>query len=97
MFADVDSMLNRKTLELKGIVVTVERYKEDYEELCTIEVHGVKDIDRNLDKVLLYFKNKKRSNGGVILKHSVDTIHNIVYITFETHEGLSDLLSVSKI
>ncbi|XP_053389200.1 protein mono-ADP-ribosyltransferase PARP14-like, partial [Mercenaria mercenaria] len=84
--AAVDFILRSQTLQMKGQTISVQVYEEEKENACTIEVHGPSDIESDLDMLLLYFKNKKRSNGGVIVNSSVDTGKNVAYITFKDHE-----------
>ncbi|XP_053389167.1 protein mono-ADP-ribosyltransferase PARP14-like [Mercenaria mercenaria] len=84
--AAVDFILRSKTLQMKGRTITIQVYEEEKEDFCTIEVHGPSDIEHELDKLLLYFKIKKRSGGGVIVNSSVDTGKNVAYITFKDQE-----------
>ncbi|XP_060564912.1 uncharacterized protein LOC132724117 [Ruditapes philippinarum] len=68
----VDFIMKHTPLKMKENIVSVERYKEEQADLCTIEIHGVSDIEHNLEKVLMYFKNKRRSSGGEIVSNDVD-------------------------
>jgi precorrin-2 methylase len=93
----VDFVMKQTPLKIKENIVIVERYKEEEEkDLSTIEVHGITDMKRNLEKVLLYFKNKRHSNGGNIVSHHVDAEKNIVSIKFESREGLYMYILFSK-
>jgi hypothetical protein len=87
--------MKQTPLKMKENIVSVERYREEHTDLCTIEVHGVTDIERNIEKVLLYFKNKRRSNGGVIVGNDADIQKNIVYITFAKKEGMHSMFYVN--
>ncbi|XP_053393606.1 uncharacterized protein LOC123565062 isoform X2 [Mercenaria mercenaria] len=84
--AAVDFILRSQTLQMKGQTISVQVYEEKKEDFYTIKVHGPSDIERELDKLLLYFKNKKRSDGGLIVNSSVDTGKNVAYITFKDQE-----------
>ncbi|XP_045188998.2 protein mono-ADP-ribosyltransferase PARP14-like isoform X2 [Mercenaria mercenaria] len=84
--AAVDFILRSQNLQMKGQAITVQVYEEEKKDFCTIEVHGPSNIESDSDKLLLYFKNKRRSDGGVIVNSSVDTGKNVAYITFEDQE-----------
>ncbi|XP_060564917.1 uncharacterized protein LOC132724121 [Ruditapes philippinarum] len=91
--AAVDFVMKQTPLKMKENIVIIERYREEEKDLSSIEVHGITDMERNLEKVLLYFKNKRRSNGGNIVSHHVDAVKNIVSITFESGEVAERVVS----
>ncbi|XP_060564916.1 protein mono-ADP-ribosyltransferase PARP14-like [Ruditapes philippinarum] len=89
----VEFIMKQTPLKMKEHIVSIERYREEQIDLCTIEIHGVSDIERNLEKVLMYFKNKRRSSGGEIVSHNVDVENNIIYLTFENTEVAERVVS----
>ncbi|XP_053406950.1 protein mono-ADP-ribosyltransferase PARP10-like [Mercenaria mercenaria] len=79
-----DTILKHKELKMKEKTILVEAYSEKKETFCTIEVTGSSDIEKEMDKLRLYFRNMRRSGGGTIVDSCCK--RDIAYFTFESEE-----------
>ncbi|XP_060594497.1 protein mono-ADP-ribosyltransferase PARP14-like [Ruditapes philippinarum] len=79
-------LCERRTLHLKDVEVSVERFIPRKVNSCTIAVSGLPRIDEQLELLEMYFKGKRSKGNSQIVNKWVDQKRNEAYFTYQSKE-----------
>ncbi|XP_060608587.1 protein mono-ADP-ribosyltransferase PARP14-like [Ruditapes philippinarum] len=80
----VEIVMDKKPLNIKGTELIIEKWKPI--KMCTISVQGPENIQQYMDKLELYFKNRKSGGNSKIIDSWVEKKTNTAFFTYEEED-----------